>query len=226
MITAVVGAGGKTTLIHALAAQFRREGRRVFVTTTTHMYREPDTLVTEDAGLICRQLAETGYVMAGTACAEKIAPLPTEVYEAVCAQADEVLVEADGAKGRAVKFPAAHEPMIPANTERIIVVCGLHGLGRTVAEAAFRQEEVQRCLGVDARTRLTAAHLQTLVQKGYVEPLQERFPNAGIQVYAAGGSTPYEKAVGALLSAGVDVGLIREEQFLTSPDEGPTNRVQ
>ena len=36
MIIAVVGSGGKTTLIKKLAAQHRSEGKTVFVTTTTH----------------------------------------------------------------------------------------------------------------------------------------------------------------------------------------------
>lgn len=217
MITAVVGAGGKTTLIHTLADRFRRDGKTVFVTTTTHMYAEPDTLLTEDADIILGRLTETGYAMAGLPCGEKIAPLPRSVFEAVCGKADETLVEADGAKHMAVKYPAMGEPVIPTNTEKIIVVCGLHALGKTVKEAAFRQAEVMQCLGIDENTKLTAAHLQTLVQKGYVEPMKEQYPEAEIQVHAAGGKTLYERAVGALLEAGMDVNLIQESWFAPKP---------
>ena len=38
MIIAVVGSGGKTTLIKKLAEQYRAQGKKVFVTTTTHMF--------------------------------------------------------------------------------------------------------------------------------------------------------------------------------------------
>ena len=38
MIIAVVGSGGKTTLIKQLASRYRREGKTVLVTTTTHMF--------------------------------------------------------------------------------------------------------------------------------------------------------------------------------------------
>ena len=38
MIIAVIGSGGKTSLIRALAAQYRSQGKTVFVTTTTHMF--------------------------------------------------------------------------------------------------------------------------------------------------------------------------------------------
>ena len=50
MIYAIVGAGGKTGLMKEMAARFRQEGKSVFVTTTTHMFAEEDTLLTEDAG--------------------------------------------------------------------------------------------------------------------------------------------------------------------------------
>ena len=48
MILAFVGSGGKTTLIKEMAQQFRRQGKSVFITTTTHMFMEPDTLLTDE----------------------------------------------------------------------------------------------------------------------------------------------------------------------------------
>ena len=65
MSIAVVGSGGKTTLIKKLAARYRSQGRTVFVTTTTHMFIEEDTLLTDDADTIIGALRETGYAMAG-----------------------------------------------------------------------------------------------------------------------------------------------------------------
>lgn len=67
MITAIVGSGGKTTLIHKLASQYVNEGKKVFVTTTTHMYVENDTLLTDDASQIIDKLNNDGYAMAGVA---------------------------------------------------------------------------------------------------------------------------------------------------------------
>lgn len=194
MITAVVGAGGKTTLIHNLAAEYRRAGRRVFVTTTTHMFIEPDTLLTDDPEPIIEQLERTGYAMAGLPQGpEKLCPLSEETYLTVCAAADEVLVEADGARHRAVKIPGHNEPVIPANAEKIIVVYGRHALGRTVKEAAFRREQVLQCLGVTEDTAITMEHVRTLLREGYLQPLREQFPNADIQVYEAPEPTWYKE---------------------------------
>ena len=41
-IIAITGAGGKTSLLFALQRKFCREGKRVIVTTTTHMQDEKD----------------------------------------------------------------------------------------------------------------------------------------------------------------------------------------
>lgn len=217
MITAVVGAGGKTSLIHAMADSYRREGKKVFVATTTHMFIEPDTLLTDDIETILHQLNSTGYAMAGLPDREKLCPLPQPVYETICTQADEVLVEADGSRHHAIKFPRSYEPVIPANTRRIIVVCGLHALGKPLKEAAFRKDEVMRCLNADENTVITPAHIQKLVRKGYLEPLKQQFPQAEIQVHAAGGSTLFHRAVGALLEADLDVNLIQEDWFAPKP---------
>ena len=122
------------------------------MTTTTHMKIEPDTLLTGEAAPILRALEETGYAMAGVREGEKIRALPPEVYQAACAGADLVLVEADGSRGLPLKFPGEQEPVIPDNADEILVVCGLNGLGKPAREVCHRLERVTACLGI-RRTR-------------------------------------------------------------------------
>ena len=183
MIIAVVGSGGKTTLIKKLAQQYRNVGRTVFVTTSTHMFIEPETLLTDDADTIIRTLKETGYVMAGIPEGEKIKPLPPETYDAVCSVADVVLVEADGSKRLPLKYPNAAEPVIPSNVQKIIVVWGPHGLGRPAHTVCHRLELVTACLDIAEDTVITEAHVRKLLQNGYLEPLGRRYPEADIIVY-------------------------------------------
>ena len=45
LIISVVGAGGKTTHIHRLAEKYLKQGKKVLVITTTHMYLEKDTIL-------------------------------------------------------------------------------------------------------------------------------------------------------------------------------------
>ena len=111
MIIAVVGSGGKTTLIKKLAAQYRREGKTVLVTTTTHMFIEEDTLLTDDADTVIGALRETGYAMAGIPEGQKIKALSKETFDTLCKIAEVVLVEADGSKHMPLKYPNATEPV-------------------------------------------------------------------------------------------------------------------
>lgn len=188
MIRAFVGAGGKTTLIHQQAAQYRAEGKTVLVTTSTHMYIEPDTLLTDDPEEIIDQLHRTGYAMAGIPEGEKIRSLSPETYDRVCEFADVVLIEADGSNRKPIKFPKDSEPVIYDNVKEIVVVCGLHGIGKPLKEAAHRLQLVMACLDASENTILTLEHVAKLVLQGYLRPLQEKFPEIIPSVYPAGGS--------------------------------------
>ena len=183
LIIAVVGSGGKTTYIHEQAMAYRAQGKRVLVTTTTHMYEEPDTLVTNDAKEICTCLQEKGYCMAGQRAQEgKIAALSPEVLARAAQCADIVLVEADGSRGLPVKLPAAHEPVIPDGVDEIVVVMGFFAVGRTIEEVCHRPQLVCRCLGEPLSHHLTEEDLQKLVEEGYRKPLQRRYPNVSIKL--------------------------------------------
>ena len=183
MIIAVVGSGGKTTLIKKLAEQYRAEGKSVLVTTTTHMFIEADTLLTDDADTILRALEESGYAMAGLPAGEKIKALSPETFRTVCTHADVVLVEADGSKHKPLKFPNATEPVIPEHADEIIVVWGPQGLGKPAREVCHRLELVMDCLGIDGDTLITREHVSQLLEEGYLKPLGQRYPDAKIEVY-------------------------------------------
>ena len=200
MIRAFVGAGGKTTLIHEQAAQFRAEGKRVFVTTSTHMFMEPDTVLSDDPEVILGELNRTGYVMAGIPEGEKIRSLSPGTYKKVCAHADVVLIEADGSNRKPIKFPNSTEPVLYDNVEEIVVVCGLQALGSPLMEAAHRPELVKACLGAEDDTLITLEHIAKLVMEGYLRPLQKEYRN--VWVYPTGGTEAQKNELLALVDAG------------------------
>jgi probable selenium-dependent hydroxylase accessory protein YqeC len=145
----VVGAGGKTTLVYALAAEARSNGWRVLVTTTTHMgtLAEATTgpvLVEAESAIeadLARALATEGRVtvLGRRVRPDKIEGLAPERVDALAATADVVLVEADGARGRSLKVPAAHEPVIPSSTTLVIVVAALDALGASLDAATVHR---------------------------------------------------------------------------------------
>ena len=113
--------------IKNLTREYVQQGKSVLVTTTTHMGLEPDMVLFENLEDIGpAQLEKQHVCICGSPVKErKIASLPEEIYKQACELADIVLVEADGSKHMPVKFPAAHEPVIPENVNEIQVVMGL-----------------------------------------------------------------------------------------------------
>ena len=209
MIWAVFGSGVNTTLIKKYARYYAQKGLKVLVTTSTHMAVEEDTLLTDDAEEIIAALEKRGCVMAGRRENGKFSALSMETFRRVCPHADLVLMEADGSNRRPVKFPAHYEPVIYDGTERITVVCGLHGLGMRLADAAHRPELVKDILGADDDTVITASHIQTLVRKGYLEPLKEKYPDAQIDIYPTHDGSDYRKMIAEKLKNDEDIGPAR-----------------
>lgn len=143
-VVAVVGAGGKTTLCYRLAADARTAGLSVLVTTTTHMGTLPQAttgplLVDEDGdetSAVQAALATEGRAtLLGRRIREdKLEGVSPERVDALRASADLVLVEADGARGRSLKVPAAHEPVLPRLTTLLVVMAALDVLGEPLTE--------------------------------------------------------------------------------------------
>ena len=217
MIIAFVGSGGKTTLLKKMAADYRNQGKSVFVTTTTHMFIEEDTLLTDDANEIIQVLRETGYAMAGVPEGEKIKALSRRTFAEVCNAADIVLVEADGSKHLPLKYPGNTEPVIPEGTHEIIVVCGLNAIGQKAKDVCHRLELVKACLGIGDDTVITPAHIQKLVTDGYLIPLRAVYPNAKVRVCPRYDGSLYQRTIAAFLECERDVSMFRAEWFCPQP---------
>lgn len=154
-VTSVIGSGGKTSLLSALA---RELPGTVVLTTTTHILPFADVpLVTSaDADDVRAALAESRVVCVGSQ-AEKNGKLVTPELgiDALASLADHVLVEADGARRLPLKAHAPWEPVIPACSDRTILVLGASGLGRPVREKVHRPElfcELAGCAPDDPAT--------------------------------------------------------------------------
>ena len=151
-VVAVVGAGGKTTLVYRLAREAREAGLRVLVTSTTHMGTLPDEItgpvLLEEEGDVGTRLGqvmrETGYatVLGRRERPDKIVGLGGPRIDDLVGSADLLVIEADGARGRSLKVPAGHEPVIPRSTTAVVVVAALDVLGQPLDEALVHRVEL------------------------------------------------------------------------------------
>ena len=138
-VTAIIGGGGKTTLMEVLAEELSQKGS-VILTTTTHIRRpaQYETLTDADEVLVSAALSHSRVVCVGEAAEEGKLRAPRLSIETLARLADFVLVEADGSKGLPLKAHAAHEPVIPPCAQRVVAVVGIDGIGKPIGAACHR----------------------------------------------------------------------------------------
>lgn len=155
-VVALCGAGGKSTLARALCADARQAGWRVALTATTHCGLDADLPVEFEAaglGAVVRALDRAGVVQVVSAVGAhgRARGLSAEAAGALAQVADLVVVEADGARGRVLKAPAAHEPALPRPCTSLVAVCAMNALGVALDERhVHRLERVLALCGREA----------------------------------------------------------------------------
>ena len=137
-IVSLVGGGGKTTLLYAMADHCARKGWRVLVTTTTHI-RQPAACYAPDEAALSALWQAGRYAVIGTPAENGKLTMPPQLLRRM-AQADAVFIEADGAKHHPCKLPAAHEPVLLPQSDIVLAVAGLSALGKSLREVCFRYD--------------------------------------------------------------------------------------
>lgn len=147
------GAGGKTSYMEYIADLFLKQGKTVAVTTTTKIWaKEPYCLVQETAmERMPRPFVRIGKTIEGG----KLTGLSFDEVNWLGKSYDCVLIEADGAKGMPLKFPAPYEPVIPPFADMIFVLSGLDGLLKKAEEVVFRWGSLCNNKGMDIDSIIT-----------------------------------------------------------------------
>lgn len=148
----ITGAGGKTSVLFQLAEELSAIGGKVLVTTTTAIYHpksgQYDRIVVgpEKVPALFDNGEGKGITVYGTAVSseDKLLGASPEFLDELYLNGkfDYIIVEGDGSKGRPVKAPASHEPVIPSLTGKLLGVIGLDCIGMEVSEEAVHRPEL------------------------------------------------------------------------------------
>jgi probable selenium-dependent hydroxylase accessory protein YqeC len=173
---ALVGAGGKTTLMFALASELQRKGKHLITSTTTKVWHEqalqaPGVVFAEANSSWVEKLkaglTRGGHVFLGRSLIESgkvdgiVPSLADRLFQQL--EVDYLLVEADGSAGRPVKAPAPHEPVIPKSVTEVVAVLGLEAIGRKLEpEIVFRHDLVANITGLRPGEELSVYALSRL----------------------------------------------------------------
>jgi len=176
-VISLVGGGGKTNLMFALARELASSEESVITTTTTKIFEplpsetpllllEPDEKKLTE--MLLQNIEKYRHI---TIAREKLssAKLKGVSPELVARlaelnQVSYIVVEADGAAGRSLKAPIFKEPVIPQNTSLVIPVVGIDAVGcRLTEKDVFRVETAAKLLGLPLGEIITAEDIAFLV---------------------------------------------------------------
>lgn len=160
---AVVGSGGKTSLIFRLAEELLIQGKKVIITTTTHMEYEPSKpfALHGDASAVCKALSSHGMVIAAEydSSTGKINSLSLQKLKELTGYGAVLLIEADGARRMPVKIPQNWEPVIPDFVQLVIGVIGLDCLDKPIFKTAYNAKNLSFFLDKTEFDPITSADL-------------------------------------------------------------------
>lgn len=189
-VISLVGAGGKTSLMFRLAHELSRQGAPVLSTTTTKIYapnrkQSSFVIISGSAESLVQKaitvLKQNPHISAGARLfpfQHKLKGFSPETIDAIW-QSDVfrwIVVEADGAAGKFIKAPAAHEPVIPQCTKWVIGFVGLAAVGKPLTEKwAFRPQLVSKITGLAPGALITESAIAKVltsangIMKGFPE---------------------------------------------------------
>lgn len=181
---AIVGSGGKTSTLFVLARRHAAAGRRVLVTTTTHIM-DPDRVSEREgrgfgplvlvgdagpgearrlaSGAGCRVVVASRRILGDRVEGDRVEGVSPGLACAFAADFDSILVEADGARGLSLKAPAGHEPAMVPEADIVIGVMGLDALGAPMdARTVHRPERFGPLVGCAPGQAILPRHLARL----------------------------------------------------------------
>lgn len=161
-VISLVGGGGKTTTMYALAEIFREEGKKVIVMTSTHLQAPPEEIRAWNIEEVRSLWKSDQIAVIGTDCegnknlaagdqaavnqmenkksVKKMRMPDSSFLQEVLQEAEVVLIEADGAKHLPCKVPIEKEPVIIPECTDVIAVVGMDALGKPLEEVCFRKD--------------------------------------------------------------------------------------
>jgi len=175
---AFVGAGGKSSAMARLAAELATHGPIVLTTTAKLALSQAalaaSHLIVQDASSLSSLpalLDEHGSVLVtrGVARGEpKWLGLDLSSLESLRRTSAQMgaplLIEADGARGRSLKAPGPHEPIVPSFADLVVPVAGLDIVGMPLDEQwVHRVDRVSQVLGLRPGAVIEVEHVAALL---------------------------------------------------------------
>ncbi|MCP4547375.1 MAG: putative selenium-dependent hydroxylase accessory protein YqeC [bacterium] len=158
-VIAVMGSGGKTSLLSCLAEEFAAVFPRVLISTSTKVYPFPGVPFADSLAALPDHFAKNRIVFIGRKIAEsgKLGGPPTLRLDELRPHADVILLETDGARRHPLKVHLPHDPVVPDGVDLAFMVVGASALGRPLdSETLHRAQWIPPHWGLKMGEEITA----------------------------------------------------------------------
>jgi probable selenium-dependent hydroxylase accessory protein YqeC len=176
-VISLVGGGGKTTLMFALARELASDGGCVVTTTTTRIFeplpsQTPLLLVEADEEKMTESLVQNmdkyGHItlVRERLPSGKLAGISPGLVDRLAGvdRVSYIIVEADGASRRSLKAPGPAEPVVPSSTSLLIPLVGVDAVGcRLTEENVFRPRIFSELTGLPLGEVVSADSIAFLI---------------------------------------------------------------
>lgn len=153
---ALVGGGGKSTLLHALGGSL---SGTVVLTTTVKMGADQHcghrVLVDPSDDEVVTAATEAPVIVWSRVDGQKAIGIDPRRCDRLAARVDHVIVEADGSRRQPFKAPASYEPVVPSTATVVAGVVGVEAIGKVIADRCHRPMRVAALAGRSPYERLT-----------------------------------------------------------------------
>ena len=164
-IVALVGGGGKSTLLSAFGEVY---GQGTVLTTTTKMGTDQlggaNLLISPSEEKLAAEINKSFPVLIWDRVdGEKAFGVDYLIPKSWLPQATRVIVEADGARRRPAKAPAPYEPVLPEGVTTVVAVIGADAINRVIEDQCHRPLRVAAVVGCSPYERLTPERAAVLL---------------------------------------------------------------
>ena len=208
-MTAIIGGGGKTTLMYKLADELSKFGK-VIVCTSTRIYGPKDiaALTGAEKKDIIEAFKSRRVICVGEKADGGKLSAPSIGFKELEKLADYVIVEADGAHRLPIKAHSDYEPVIPDGTDKVILVIGADAFGEAISEICHRPELFADIAAVDICSAVTPEAVgRVIMSEGlgdilYINKVEDEK------------TMGYARELAALADIPVTAGSLKKEDYL------------
>lgn len=150
-LVAIVGGGGKTTMLYALGRYLQNRGAKVLLSTTAQMLppQKKEALLwlsPTSPPPVCRD----HLYLWGAAINHlgKVVGVRRDLLAPHLSTYDYILVEADGSRGLPLKFWGADEPVLPQGVTDVLCIASDAAVGKPVEEVLHRWQLAQQTIAM------------------------------------------------------------------------------